>query len=124
MPKVSIRKIKKRTRQKTNPLLVIILREATKNKYWREIAKILSSSSRRYSSVNLSQIDKQTTPGDTVIIPGKVLSEGDLTKKVRICSLSISKPAREKLKSTKSEYVTILEEIKKNQKAEGIKIIR
>ena len=124
MPKASKTKIKLRIKNKTNHELKETIKLALKNKYWNNIARILSSSTRKYSAVNLSEIEKQTTPGDTVIIPGKVLSKGELTKKVRICALSISAMAKEKLKATKSEFAHLSEEIKKNTKAEGIKIIR
>lgn len=117
-------KIKNRIGRKTNPQIAEIIKLTSKNKSWYPILKILSNSTRRYSSVNLIDIEKIATAGDTVAISGKVLSLGDITKKIRICSLGISKSAREKLKKTKSEYVFILDEIKSNPKAQGVKIIR
>lgn len=117
-------KVKSRVSRKTNPQSVSALSLALKHAQWFKIAQILSSSTKKYSAVNLGQIDKSTMTGDTVVIVGKVLSLGDITKKVRICALSISQSAREKLKATKSEFVTLAEEIKKNPRAEGIKLIR
>jgi len=122
---VSKTKIKSRIKRKTNTELAETISLAAKAaKPWMEVAKILSGPTRKYSSLNLSDIEKQTEIGDTVVVPGKVLSKGELTKKVRICSISISQSAREKLKKTKSESVTILEEIQKNPKAQGVKILR
>lgn len=121
---ISSTRLKKRAKKKTSVVLVETIGAARKNPKWNEVAKVLSGSTRRYSSVNLFEIDKQTTAGDTVVILGKVLSKGELTKKVRICALNISEKASEKMKETKSEIVSILEEIKKNPKAEGIKLIR
>lgn len=117
-------KIKSRASKKTNPSLAETIELAIKNSQWIKIAKLLSSPSRKYSSINLSEIDSKTSTGDTILIPGKVLSGGDITKKLRICAFSISKPALEKLKKTKSEFAPIIEELKKNPKAEGLKIIR
>lgn len=74
--------------------------------------------------MNLKDIEKVTTEGDTVVVPGKVLGSGNVNKKVRICALNFSESAKEKLKESKGEIVTIIEEIKKNPKAEGIKILR
>jgi len=121
--KISKTKIKEHLRKKTNPELVETIRLASKSKSWMPIAKQLANSTRKQSSVNLDEINKKTTAGDTVLVLGKVLAVGELTKKVRICSLGISKSARDKLKSSKSEAVTILEEIKKNTRAEGLKIL-
>lgn len=115
--------LKARARRKTNPELVQTISLAIKNSHWREIAKILSGSTRKHSQVNLSEIDKHSAAGDTIIVPGKVLSKGELTKRIRICALSISSEAKEKLKSTKSEFAYLAEEIRKNSEAEGIKII-
>ncbi|MBS3091062.1 50S ribosomal protein L18e [Candidatus Pacearchaeota archaeon] len=121
---ISQTKLKVRIKRKTNPELLELLQLARKNKAWMRVIKIISSSTRQYSSVNLQKIDKETKAGDTVVIIGKVLGSGSLTKKVRICSLGISEDAKEKLKETKSEFVSILEEIKSNAKAAGIKLIR
>ena len=117
-------KIKFRSKKKTNAELAQTIALSIKHAQWMQIAKILSGSTRLQPAINLSPIDEHTKAGDTIIVPGKVLSKGDLTKKIKICSLSISEHAKEKLKDTKSEYVHLIDEIKKNPKAEGIKIIR
>lgn len=124
MTVLSQTKLKVRIQRKTSPELIELLRVARKNKAWQGLVKIISGPTRGYSSVNLERIDKNTTAGDTVVVPGKILSSGNLTKKVRICALSISKSALHKLKETKSEYCSIKDEIKLNSKAAGIKIIR
>ncbi len=116
--------IKERRRKKTNSELVETISLALKHKPWEKIGAILSGSTRRQAKVNLSLIDKETKAGDTIIIFGKVLSLGNITKKLVICALSISAQAKEKLKESKSEFRTIKEEITKNPKAEGIKILR
>ena len=119
----SIRHIKHKAKRKTNPIIVETINVARKNKYWKAIAHKISGSTRNHSSVNLDLIDSKTKAGDTVVIIGKILSSGHLSKKVRICALSISNSALEKVKKAKSDFVTILEEINKNPKAEGVTII-
>lgn len=121
---ISNTRLKGRIKRKSNPSIVETINLANENESWKSLAKFLSSGSRNYASVNLKQIDQKTTAGDTVLIPGKVLGTGDLSKKVRICSLSISQSAKDKLKKSKSEYASILDEIKINKKAEGLKIIQ
>ncbi len=116
-------KIKLRIRKKTNPELAETIILASKAQKWLPIARILSSSTRKQTTLNLSEIDKHSKAGDTIIIPGKVLSKGELTKKLKICGLSISEEAKEKLKETKSEFVALIHEIKTNPKAEGIKLM-
>lgn len=121
---ISKTKIKKNLRKKTNPELTETIRLAFKNRSWLPLARFLSSSTRKYASVNLSEIEKRTSAGDTILVPGRVLSSGNLTKKVRICAVGISTNALTKLKETKSVYASIKDEIKSNPKAEGIKTIR
>ena len=115
--------LKNKTKRKTNLVLVETIKLAMKNKAWAVLAHKLSGPTRLHSAVNLSEIEEKAKSGDTIVIPGKILSSGDLTKKVRICALSISESANDKLKASKSEFVTIMEEIKKNTKAEGVKIL-
>ncbi len=122
--KISKTKIKSHLKRKTNPELVETIRLALKNPNWLETAKILASSTRRLSMINLSEIEKNSTAGDTMIIHGKILSQGQLTKKIRLSAMAISQQAKEKLKITKSEFIRLIEEIKKNPRAEGIKIVR
>lgn len=121
---ISKTKIKFNSKRKTNPAVVEILALAMKRKEWLHVAKMLSSSTRKYSMLNLSDIDKETKEADTVMIIGKVLGSGNVSKKVRVCALNFSKSALDKLKKAKAEIVTIAEEIKKNPKCEGVKILR
>ena len=121
---ISRTKIKSRTRKKTNPELVDTIRLALTHPAWGSVAKVLSSSTRRLIDINLSEIEKKSERGDTVLIVGKVLSQGEVTKKLKVVSLWISSMALEKLKEAKGEYSNVLDEIKSNPKMEGIKWIK
>ena len=59
-----------------------------------------------------------------IVVPGKVLSMGELDKKIKVVALNASKTAVEKINNAKSTFLTILEEIKLNPDAKGIKILR
>ena len=126
MKKLSISKtvLKSRIRKKTSPATAVTISLATKSPAWIKYAKMFSMSTKKHSAVNLTEIDKQTSMGDTVLVPGRVLSVGDITKKVKICSFGISRQALEKLKKTKSTWCSIIDEIKSNSRAEGIKVLR
>jgi large subunit ribosomal protein L18e len=115
-------RIKNQASKKTNPIVLETIKEANKHKDWNEVAGLLSAGARSYISKNLYEIDKETMEGDTVVIVGKVLSKGDLSKKIRICALNVSEKAKEK--AGKSEIVSILEEIKKNARGAGLKILK
>lgn len=120
---ISKTKIGNRIRKKKNPDVVATVLEAKKHEAWRKVAQMISSSRRKYSSVNFHEIERKTKAGDTVVVPGKVLGSGILDKKIRICALAFSESAREKATHSKSELIFLIDEMKKNPKAEGIKII-
>ncbi len=114
-------KIEKQARKKSSPILVSTIIASKKNPSWMRVAEILSSSRRRKISVNLSDIEKEAKEGEKIVVPGKVLSQGEVSKKIKIAALSFSKNALKKLLNSKSEVSTILEEIKKNPEAKGVK---
>lgn len=119
----SIRSLRRHIGRKTHPTLVETLLFARKQKAWRPLAQKIAGPTRAHAAINLDHLDKKTKEGDTIVVPGKVLGTGEVTKRFRVCALSFSKVALEKLKVAHVETVTILEEIKKNAKAEGIKIV-
>lgn len=116
--------IDKQASRKLNPDLVESIITAKKNEAWLPVASLLSYPKRKQINKNLDEIDKESKEGDTVIIPGKVLGNGSVSKKIRIAAIAFSEQAREKLKSKKCEIVSIKEEIKINPKANGLKILR
>ena len=60
MKKISVTKIKKRAREKTNKELVDTINLAKKNYGWLKISKYLSSSTRNMPEVNLSRIESNS----------------------------------------------------------------
>ena len=77
-------KIESQLKSKKSPELVETIILAKKNEKWLEVASVLSGSTRRQHSVNLDKIEKQSKAGDIMAIPGKVLSLGEITKKLRL----------------------------------------
>ena len=118
--------IEKQTKRKNNIELVETIRAAKKNDSWIEVANVLSYPRRKKTIVNLSDIEKASKEGDLIVVPGKVLSGGEITKKIRIVAMQFSKAAKEKILNSKNkiEMLLILEEIKKNPKAQGVKILK
>ena len=121
---ISKTKISKRTENKRNLELVETVNACKKSEAWVKICQDLLLPKRNRISVNLERIDKESKEGDTVIIPGKVLSQGEITKKIRIISFNYSTSAEEKLSKAKIDYSYIIDEIKKNPKATGVKILK
>ena len=121
--------ISKQWKRKLNPELAETILEAKKNRKWLEVAGILSSPRRNKMSINLDQISKiaeeeKVKESERIVVPGKVLGQGELKKKLKIAAFAYSKSAIEKLTKEKVAYSTIIEEIKSNPDAKGIKILK
>ncbi|MBS3074890.1 50S ribosomal protein L18e [Candidatus Pacearchaeota archaeon] len=112
--------IKQREKRKTNPALVEII-EFARKKELLELAKRLSGPTRKQTKINVGEIDRLKEKN--ILVIGKVLGEGEIEHKINISALSFSKQAKEKLKKAGCEIRTIKEEIEKNHKLEGVKII-
>ena len=112
-------KIERRLQMKRDFSLVetIIQLKKTNPEFARELAR----PKRRWPAINLKDIEM--IKGD-VLVPGKVLSAGELESAKKIVAWSISKKALEKIKNVKGTFVTIKDEIKSNPELNGLNIIR
>ena len=116
-------KINEQLRKKRNPELVETVILAKKNAAWKRVSEILSSPRKNRIEKNLNEINEGAKEGETVIIPGKVLSMGEMDSKIKIAALGFSGSAKEKILKAGGKVSLILEEIKKNPDAKGIKIL-
>jgi large subunit ribosomal protein L18e len=117
-------KIKKQIKNKTNEKLAELILEANKNEKWREIAGILSGPLRKKIEINLDKLDKLTKENEKVLIPGKILAMGNISKKIKIIALNFSEKAKEKLIKSGCEVSDIYNEIKFNPDAKGFKVLK
>ncbi|MCD6279889.1 50S ribosomal protein L18e [Candidatus Micrarchaeota archaeon] len=102
-------------------LNIIRLAKKTKKGIWKRVASIISGPRRRSISVNVGKINRYAKDGDIIIIPGKVLGKGNITKKFTTVSLSYSTSAIDKLKTNGCEVYKIINYIGKDVK--GAKIL-
>ncbi len=117
-------KIEKQLKKKTNSVLVETIIAAKKNKNWGEVASVLSGSRKNQPNLNLEDIEKEVGDAEVIVVPGKVLSQGEVAKKFKIVALGFSEKAREKLLKADCEVSSMLDEIKKNPEAKGIKVLK
>lgn len=117
--KISKTRIEKRMKSKKNSLLVSTILKLKKTN--PVVALELAKPKRRWPAVNLKEIDMVN--GD-VLVAGKILSGGDLSASKKLVSWSVSQKALEKIRGSKSNYTSIIEEIKKNPELNGLKIVR
>ena len=88
-----------------------------------KIADELSRSASQRAEVNLDKIEKLAKTGDIVVIPGKVLGTGILSKKVTIVAFSASDSALDKIEKAGASFVK-LQEYVNNKPATKIFIMK
>lgn len=114
--------------EKNNQLMQVIVEMKTlaiqqKVPLWKRIATELEKPTRNRREVNIFKLEKHTKDGDIVVIPGKLLGTGDLTKKLTVAAVSLSESAKEKILAAKGEVITLEEMISKNPKGARVKIM-
>ncbi len=117
-------KIEEQLKRKRSSELVETIIFGKKKSPWKEVTRVLSGPTKARTNVNIDKLSKMAKQGEVLVVPGKVLSLGEIDKKIRVVALSFSEKAKEKLNKAGCETLTILEEIKKNPEAKDIRIIR
>jgi len=97
-------------------------KEASKTKFWKRIIKELKKSSKQRREVNIYKIDKHMRKEETAVVPGKVLSQGELTKEITVAAYKFSDSAKKKINS-KGKAISLKQLLKENPKAKRVRII-
>lgn len=108
--KETIQELKKISIEKKTPL-------------WKRIARELEKSNRSRRIVNLTRINLHTKAGETILVPGKVLANGELDHKVSIVAWKFSQEAKNKIKEAKGEIIPLEDFMKKEIKGRKVRII-
>lgn len=83
----------------------------------------LARPERARRDVNVSSIERFATKGDTVVVPGKLLADGLITKSVTVAAFSASVAAKKKVEAAGGKLISIDQLLKSNPKGSGVKII-
>jgi len=89
---------------------------------WNKVKQELSRCRKNRRNVNLWKINKFTKEGDVVVVPGKVLGDGELDHKVTVAAFKFSESAREKIEN-RGNIISIIDLMKENKRGSNIKII-
>jgi large subunit ribosomal protein L18e len=118
-------KIEKQIQRKQNISLVKTLLALKKTGgEWLKVANFLSLTRKNKIFLNLQTINENSKEGEKILVPGKILSQGEISKKIKVVAFCFSESAKQKLKEAEVDFNTIDEEIKLNPEAKGIKILK
>lgn len=110
----------------TRKLIVDLEKLAKKEKVplWNDIAWRLGRPARQRASVNVGKIERLADAEETILVPGKLLADGAISKPITVAALSASTEARAKLTAAKGKFLTISELIQKNPKGAKVRIMK
>lgn len=94
-----------------------------KKPIWKRIADDLERPARIRRVVNISRINRYAKDGETVVVPGKVLGDGIIEKKITVAAFKFSKTAREKIEKAGGLAISIEEILEKNPDGRKVRII-
>lgn len=115
---------------KTNPNTVNLIKTLTKQSsaqdapIWKAVANELKRANRKTKQVNIYHIDKNTDADDTILVPTKVLGEGNITHNVTVAAFKFSKEAEDKIVAAGGKCLAIDELMAENPKGSNVKIIK
>lgn len=113
----------------TNPELIKLIRflkkqsAESKAEIWKDIAERLAKPRRNRPAVNLSRLNRYTQENEVIVIPGKVLSTGEISHPITVTALAFSEKAKEKINASKGKCLSFAELVKNNPEGSNIKII-
>src|SRR3989338_2536669 len=87
---------------------------------WKRLAYELERPSKNRREVSIGKINRYVRENEIALIPGKVLSNGDLTKKLTVAAFNFSE--KEKINKM-GKAITIKELIKTSPKGKRIRMI-
>jgi len=90
---------------------------------WRDVARRLEGPTARRPCINLSRIERFTVEGETVVIPGKVLAGGQVSKKITVGAYALSENAIRKLNTAGCRVMDLKEMASANPKGSNVKIL-
>jgi large subunit ribosomal protein L18e len=95
--------------KKDNPVLASLIEKLKKSDkpIWLKVAVELERSRRKKVEVNLSKIDRLVENNSVVLVPGKVLGSGNITKKITVAAFNFSSGAKKLLDQNGSKISTI-----------------
>ncbi len=122
-------RIRRLQRRKSNPNLVRLIDEllsasAENNaRVWKDIAERLAKPLRNYAEVNIAKLERYGREGEMILVPGKVLGSGMVSKPLTVAAWRFSQSAREKIEGAGGKCLSFSEVLRINPGGKNVRII-
>ncbi|MCI4352451.1 MAG: 50S ribosomal protein L18e [Thermoplasmata archaeon] len=117
------------TIRKENPELVRVIIElekaakAHRAPVWQAAAERLARPRHHVFPLNVGHLERLAQAQETILVPGKLLAEGNLTKPLTIGAISYSSEARSKVHAAGGKALTITELVKSHPDGKGVRLL-
>ena len=113
-------------KKKENNALVSLIETLKKadKPIWKKVADELSKPRRSKVEVNLSKLNEYADEKVTILVPGKVLGSGAISKKVNVAAYSFSQSAVQIITQAGGKMMTIQSLQSSNPDGKGVVIIK
>jgi large subunit ribosomal protein L18e len=117
------------TIRKENPELRRVIMELKKAArahqapVWRATAERLARPRHQVFPLNVAHLERLTEAKETVVVPGKLLAAGNLTKPLTIGAIGYSSEARSKVHAAGGAALSIDELLKSHPDGKGVRLL-
>ncbi len=91
---------------------------------WLAVAGYLGKSRRSRTVLNLGQVSRNVKEGETVVVPGKVLSSGEPREKITIAAFKFSPKTLVKVEKAGGRCIPISRLVEENPQGTKVRLLR
>ncbi len=112
-----------------NPILRKLIKKLRKKgkeldtEIWTDLADRLYKSNRSRAEVNISQINRHTEDGDTIVVPGKILGSGRLNHSITAAAFEFSSRAQSRIQDAGGNILSVEELLEQNPEGTDVDIM-
>lgn len=90
---------------------------------YKRAAKMLSKKNNQLVEVNVGKLDAVSSKGNVLLVPGKVLGEGDVSKKLYVGAVAFTASAIQKITSAGGEALLMKDFVVKFGESKGVFLV-
>ena len=96
---------------------------SSKKPVYKRAVKMLSKKTAQLVEVNVGKLDMISSEGSLLLVPGKVLGEGDVSKELHVGAVAFTASAIQKISSAGGEALLIKDFVAKHGDGKGVFLI-
>ena len=90
---------------------------------WSAVADRLDRARHTVVPLNVGQLERLANAGETIVVPGKLLADGPLSKRLTVGAFGFSTEAREKIHAAGGTALSLAELLKAHPDGTGVRLL-